>query len=101
VRALIIPAPISQAPTVEDVDTEQPGVLQKIVGGYIEAYRIPDHEARMYMNEDGQRLALPINVRASDLLHTTVLGTVVVLGTGAEPKDGPVPISVLNALGTT
>jgi hypothetical protein len=97
--ALVIPAVLTQPAHVVDVDTEVPGALHALVGGYIEAYRIPGHDARMYMNEDGRRLALPLNVRASDLLQTTVVGDVVVLGTGAEPKDAPVPQSVIDLVG--
>jgi hypothetical protein len=96
-RALVIPA--RAEPHVVDIDTQAPGVLHNLVEGYLEAYRIPGHDARMYMNEDGVRLNLPPNSVASRLFHGGVAGTVVVLGTGAEPLDADVPQSVLDLYG--
>lgn len=70
--------------------------LQTIVGGYLEALRLPAdaHGRIMYLNEDGKRLALPVNRRATLLvrpqLHPAdvIVGTVI-LCTLAETGDDP------------
>jgi hypothetical protein len=57
--------------------------LTAVVGGYIEALPAPD--GRMcYLNEDGKRLQLPVNVRATILLfaHFDAATHLVVLPAG-------------------
>jgi hypothetical protein len=100
-KALVIPAVLNEQVRVDDIDGDDVGTLQRIVGGYIEGLSVPDHDAHAYVNEDGRRLALPLNVRASDLLHKTVVGDVVVLGNGRIPDEDDVPDSVLADVGLT
>lgn len=64
--------------------------LQTAVGGYIEMVRAPVDGEWLVVNEDGKRLALPINVKATRLLHLAgghpddvVVGDVI-LGTHTE-----------------
>lgn len=50
--------------------------LQKAVGGYIET--VPTIKGKtMYVNEEGNRLNLPINIYASELANRIIVGDVV------------------------
>jgi hypothetical protein len=53
--------------------------FQAIVGGYIEGVMLEDGRA-MYVNEDGTRLKLPMNGKATALAKKIILGDVVVGG---------------------
>lgn len=64
-------------------DREQLATIQGIVGGYAEALML--HLAggpsiTVLVNEDGQRLGLPVNLVASDLVGRELLGDVVLAG---------------------
>jgi len=54
--------------------------LQAVVGGYIEL--IPGSGGRAYCNEDGKRLKLPINERASAQFMQHLVGDVIILEAG-------------------
>lgn len=43
--------------------------LQALVGGYIEALRLPDGVRWLFLNEDGKRLKLAYNDAATVLMH--------------------------------
>lgn len=71
--------------------------LQAACGGYVEAHsliRDMSDGAVLWMNEDGRRLALPVNLRATHLGHafgnlgSAILGTAVI--TGPADADGEV-----------
>jgi len=58
--------------------------MQAVVGGYIELVTLNDHQ-QMWVNEDGHRLGLEINLIATQLYHMAggrpeypVLGTVLI-----------------------
>lgn len=97
-RALVVPADHDLAPYVQEVNTEDPRTMQTLVGGYIEAVTLPGYSARMYVNEDGLRLQMRPNHIASLLATHGIVGTAVVVGTGAEPNDAPVPEELLDVL---
>lgn len=66
--------------------------LQTIVGGYIE--RFPTDDGRhVFMNEDGKRLELPINPKATELCRNLliygdfIVGTVVILSREEQDTD--------------
>lgn len=100
-KALVIKAD----ETTELIDIEQSvGVLQAAVGGYIEAIISAD-EWVMYANEDGNRLNLPFNRKASALVLALcetnglpvpmgaerLVGDVVIAGFDAEGDNAPIP----------
>ena len=52
--------------------------LQEMVGGYIQL--VPTSDGRlMYINEDGLRLGLPHNERATGMAGVPIVGNVVVI----------------------
>lgn len=71
--------------------------LKAIVGGYIEVLRVaPD--SVMFLNEDGKRLQLPVNFRATTLMRAAlqpgdeIVGDVIICtlteaGEGSEPEE--------------
>lgn len=91
--------------TTELLDIEQEvRVLQTAVGGYIEAVISAD-EWVMYANEDGRRLNLPLNRKASALVLALcetnglpvprgaehLVGDVVIAGFDDEGDNAPIP----------
>jgi Domain of unknown function (DUF3846) len=68
--------------------------LQIAVGGYVELIRMRDGEpGKMYANEDGIALQLPVNREASKLMHPDhapndlLLGNVIVVLGGPEGDE--------------
>lgn len=79
VRVLVIPSDPTQDCRVEEVKTL--AQMEKLVGGYVEAVRVDvdrpaqptlppgvrhDHQATLYVNEDGIAKGLQLNLRASE-----------------------------------
>lgn len=72
--------------------------LHNYVGGYIEMLRVADGRF-MFLNEDGKRLQLPYNQRATLMMRGRIadddyiVGTVIICtmteagGDGSEPKE--------------
>ena len=78
--ALVMPAagePYLMKPLATDEGARHPdrmalSQLQAVVGGYIEAVYLRSAEGErivMFVNEDGKRLDLPLNLRATQLAH--------------------------------
>lgn len=67
--------------------------LQKEVGGYIELihvmYEGSLHQA--FVNEDGRRLKLPINLTASHTARQPIVGSMVILKPECEDEEPKVP----------
>lgn len=64
--------------------------LQRSVAGYIEAVTLVRDRAVMLVNEEGLLLGLPVNVIASAVANTQILGTAIVVGVdGEEFTDVP------------
>ncbi len=53
--------------------------LQKLVGGFIELIYFSDGTQKMYINEEGKNLNLPLNPQASELVGQRIVGNVVVV----------------------
>lgn len=60
--------------------------LNEIVGGTIDGVRLPDGR-RMFVNDEGLLLSLPLNKRATDLAGQPIVGDVVVLTLEETKKD--------------
>lgn len=56
--------------------------IQEIVGGYIEAVRIPDSAKTMWVNEDGRNLELLPNLEASNIAGRSIVGNVLITNKG-------------------
>ena len=65
--------------------------LQALVGGTVERLKLP-FDQRMVMNEDGRPKNLPVNDKASQLLHMA-------LGGNTVPIVGDVVVGTKNELG--
>lgn len=85
--------------------------MQKIVGGYIELVTVPAHGDRsgasLYVNEDGKRLGLPQNPRATDFCRQNgvglaaddgLCGDVLIMGPPEDSDDTDVPDWVVRQL---
>jgi len=68
------------APKFETKDDKEPTLeyLQEFVGGYVEAQYLPKKEM-ILINEDGRRLNLPFNVKASVYAGFEILGNAILL----------------------
>lgn len=51
--------------------------MQRIVGGFIEGVAAKNPEKMLFVNEDGRRLNLPMNIYASRVAGQPILGTVI------------------------
>ena len=62
--------------------------LQEFVGGYIELVTTREPRRHMYVNEEGTLDGLPLNQKASELIHpmycTVVVGDVLVCEKGED-----------------
>lgn len=94
-KALVIPVDPLEI-RVEDLDAEQPGLLHRIIGGWLEAVAVPDHDAHMYVNEEGRLEGLPINEVASVLARKHIVGTAIVFGSHNKPEEGDVPQAIID-----
>lgn len=100
-KALVIPADPATPCRIEEVDFAQ---MQKLVGGYIEPVRVDagraadptlapgvrhDHQATLYVNEDGIATGLPYNLRASQFYPWGhgICGDAVLCGPGTADED--------------
>jgi hypothetical protein len=64
--------------------------LQRSVAGFIEAITLVREKAVMIVNEEGVLLGLPVNVIASAVANTQIVGTAIVVGVdGEEFTDVP------------
>ena len=61
------------------------GTLQAVVGGYFEHLSI-NRVGDMYVNEDGRRLDLPVNEKASYFANQKVVGDVVLVWESEEAR---------------
>lgn len=89
--SLFVVVPVSEPiHTLEIVSgNSQLPSLQKEVGGYIELIHGPD-EISCWANEDGKRLQLAVNRRASILMGQTIVGQVILCnrrGKTLSPKS--------------
>lgn len=77
--------------TVTQVEIENTlEALQAAVDGYIEAVTLVPGRAVMIVNEEGVLLGLPVNVIASAVANTQIVGTAIVVGVdGEEFTDVP------------
>lgn len=86
---------------VEDIDKSNGQFIHDAVGGFFET-RLIDHGI-MWMNEDGRRLRLPLNVLATMMAGgINIVGTVVL--TGLPDRHGDfteVPQDIIDALAFT
>jgi len=51
--------------------------LQKVVGGWVEVVVVPDCHNLLIVDEDGKLKNLPVNVTASKVAQTVIVGDVV------------------------
>lgn len=66
----------TEEPYVQEPSLEQ---MQKVVKGYVEVVPIPDSENKvMLVNEEGRLLRLPVNMKASNVAHTVIVGDVLI-----------------------
>lgn len=92
--ALIVPARLSEAVTVTNLDARH-GSLEVLLGGGLECVTRGDWH--VYLNADQHAAELRPNVRAAQLLHDTgldlpdVAGTAVFLGRAGHDFDANVP----------
>jgi hypothetical protein len=92
--ALIVPARISEAVTVANLDARH-GCLEVLLAGGLECVARGDWH--VYLNADQRTAGLGPNVRAGQLLHDTgldlpdVAGTAVFLGRAGRDFDADVP----------
>lgn len=64
--------------------------LQRSVAGFIETITLVREKAVMIVNEEGVLLGLPVNVIASAVANTQIVGTAIVVGVdGEEFADVP------------
>lgn len=64
--------------------------LQRSVAGFIETVTLVQDRAVMIVNEEGVLLGLPVNVIASAVANTQIVGTAIVVGVdGEEFTDVP------------
>jgi hypothetical protein len=89
-KALLIPANLDAQVEVETIDdNDLLGAIQSMVGGYVEDIKVRigspfaiNVKDRIFVaaNEDGRRLSLLYNDRASALVGVELFGNVVILG---------------------
>jgi hypothetical protein len=72
----------------EEAEEEYPKLerLNDVVGGTIDGVRLPDGR-RMFVNDEGLILGLPLNKKASTLARQPIVGDVVVLTLEETRKD--------------
>ena len=103
ITAVIIPADQSAPVRIEKIEPTL-SVFQELVGGYIE--RIPggpvadtNGQWHAYLDEDGKIKQLPLNMRATVLLHDaqsihtwdTVNGNLIIVGTSHDGEETDAP----------
>lgn len=103
ITAVIIPADQSAPVRIEKIEPNL-SVFQELVGGYIE--RVPggavagtNGQWHAYLDEEGKIKQLPLNVRATVLLHEaqsihtwdTVNGDLVIVGTNHAGDEADAP----------
>jgi hypothetical protein len=89
-KVLLIPTNIDAQVEIETIDdNDMLGAIQSMVGGYVEDIKVRlgspfaiNINDRIFVaaNEDGRRLNLPYNDRASALVGVELLGNVVITG---------------------
>jgi hypothetical protein len=96
VKALLIP-PFG---SVQEVEQDGLGDLQRLVEGHIEALPVHDREdATAYVNEEGSLEGLPGNARATQLLGIQIAGPVVLCGFDATTgEQKPIPDDLAQAV---
>jgi hypothetical protein len=79
--AILVPADSNKLPERVTLPDDEGGAalaaMQKAVGGYIELVRL-GAALDMWVNEDGIRLKLPLNSRASVVVGEVILGDVLI-----------------------
>jgi hypothetical protein len=98
VKVLFIPAEVGK-PELRTIERDDVRAMQAMVGGYFEVVAV--RGAHAYVNEDGIRLNLPVNVAGSALLRALgmidpkVRGAIVLVGLPTSAgHDTDVPESV-------
>ena len=98
VMTLVLEPGAEQA-AMRPVQANDLSVMQGIVGGWLESYRIAE-DAYLFMNEDGKMHGLPYNdlatrlCRAAGLVGDEIVGTVAVVGVAwsDDPEMGMVNV---------
>lgn len=92
-KLIVIPTDKTETCRLLEVqdDMDELNLFQSIVGGYVELVKTIDSAISMFANEDGLRLNLNFNDRASKLASrrygsTFIVGDVVIMG--AMDEDG-------------
>lgn len=92
--ACIIEVDSDESVRIEHVEPDLE-TLQTVVGGYLEVVLINSlSTVHGYVNEDGIRLNLPLNVLASRLAGTQILGNMIILGNGANGEEADCPDTI-------
>jgi hypothetical protein len=69
IKAVVYPADVREPLSVLEIEASDLGVFQALVAGDIEALALYNPEMTLYLNEDGRRLRLPMNRRATVLAN--------------------------------
>ncbi len=79
-KALLI-----DAVEVKEIDIENTlEALQKAVDGYVEVVKLLPEQAVMIVNEDGHSRGLGVNLIASSVANTLIVGTALIVGVNGE-----------------
>lgn len=108
ISLIVIPALQTEAGSIRRVDPIDLTTYQNLVGGHLEAVRLDDPPASMYINDEGKLLGLPVNIRATQLAwahneglrgHDLLAGPAFVTGpVDREGLDTAVPQAYLDQL---
>jgi len=89
------PIPIYKVDLPDDMD-DQVDKMREVVGGHLELLPCPIEGVLIWANEEGKRLSLPTNLRATvlaGLANDMVVGNVVVTGAnGPDIAEPPLDI---------
>jgi hypothetical protein len=96
---------IAELTRLPDSPGAQVTAVNEILGGYMEPVRPAGVDWIAYINEEGKRLELPVNVQADALVRTMgfrfmpgdfLVGPAVFLGTDGSPDEVDVPQQVVD-----
>jgi hypothetical protein len=107
INSIIIPADYGESLRQDELPREGLAQRQELVGGYIQGVELIEPHARLYCNEDGKFLQLPLNKRATLLLwahnprfryQDYIAGDAYMVGPVRRSADSSVPDEYVHTL---
>lgn len=107
INSIVIPADYGQPLRQSELPREGLPDRQRLVGGYIQGVDLLEPRARLYCNEDGKYMQLPLNKRATLLLwahnprfryQDYIAGDAFIVGPASRSGDSSVPEEYVRTL---